>query len=65
MATWHGPLHPILIYDMAPEADHVIRTDAADTIEAGGVIAPARGRIDSRTRSHVCPRQMPRRGRRP
>ena len=65
MATWHGPQALILIYDMALEADHVMRTGAADTIEAGGVIAPAKGRIDSRTRSHVRPRQRPRRGRRP
>jgi hypothetical protein len=65
MATWHGPQTPILIYDMAREAEHVIRTGAADTIEARGVVAPVKGRIDSRTRSHVRQSQYPRRGRRP
>lgn len=57
MATWHGPQPLILTYDMAFEADGVMRTGAADTIKAGGVIAPPKGRIDSRTRSHVRPRQ--------
>lgn len=52
MATWLGPQLLILTYDMACEADRVMRTRVADTIEAGSVSAPAKGRIDSRTRCH-------------
>jgi hypothetical protein len=50
MATRRGPQLPILTYDMALEAARVMRTEHADTIEARSVIAPAAGRIDSRTR---------------
>lgn len=38
-----------LTYDMALEADRVMRARAADPIMARGVIAPATGRIDLRT----------------
>jgi hypothetical protein len=49
MATRRGPQLSNLTYDKACEADSVIRRKAADPIMARGVIAPATGRIDSRT----------------
>ena len=49
MATRRGPQLSNLTYDKACEAVGVIRRKAADSIMARGAIAPATGRIDSRT----------------
>ena len=65
MATRRGPRLSNLTYDKASEADGVIRRKAAAPIMARGVIAPATGRINSRTQGRRRRQELPCRGRRP
>ena len=55
MAQRHGPQLRSLIYDKAIEIDHVMRPEAAETIKARSVVAPPRGRIDSRIQCRQLP----------
>ena len=65
MARRHGPLFESLTYDKAPEADRVIRPQAADSHQgARSAIAPATGRIDSCIQA-ADPKRSPCGGRRP
>jgi hypothetical protein len=65
MATRQGPRFSTLTYDMAFEADRVMRARAADIIMARGIIAPAIGRIDLRTPCRARHQKASCRGRRP
>jgi len=47
MARRHGPQLQNLIYDKAHAADHVMRSEAADSHQGQELIAPGTGRIDS------------------
>ena len=48
MVRRQGPQLRNLIYDKAQAADHVMRSEAADSIKARSVTAPATGWIDLR-----------------
>lgn len=57
MAQRDGPQLRSLIYDRVLETDHVMRPEAADTIKARSVIAPLKGRIDSRIQCRQAPEE--------